>query len=158
MFSAFNLDVLITKLSLLHLSPKVFWQTCFFGRDLFFIFRTLSCQVHLSPHIILKRHCYGHLDSSANPDDCDWIRRLKQLSVLFCFWSSFVKMTSLRPDKVLKFNSIQSPMLSFFPSWIPMSYLWSGPRIKQSYRPGFTCAHKNTQHYVLDNLTGKSVS
>lgn len=50
-------------------SLRVFCQTCFFGRVLF-ISRALGCQVHLSLHIILKRHCYGHLDLSATSDDC----------------------------------------------------------------------------------------
>lgn len=77
------------KLNWLHLSREyvgsvlgVFWQTCFFGRDLF-LFRALSCQVHMSLHMILRRHCYSHLDLSANPDNCDWIKRWKWLTALF---------------------------------------------------------------------------
>lgn len=77
----------------LHIMSKsslwVFCQTCFFGRVLF-ISRALSCQVHLSLHIILKRHCYGHLDLSADDD------KTKLWFIFLFFLSCFPAQMSLQ--------------------------------------------------------------
>lgn len=103
-----------SSLYLLHLSleyvgfiPESLLTNMFFWQGFFFFFRALSCQVHMSLHMILKRHCYGHLDLSANPDDCDWIKRLKKKQRLSAFFFSTVIM--LRPGKALRFYSIRCP-------------------------------------------------
>lgn len=121
-------------------SGDVFWQTCFFGRDLF-LFRALSCQVHMFLHMILRRHCYSHLDLSANPDDCDWIKRWKRLTAsLFLPFFLQSLLTALRT----LFHLVHC----FYP-WFP-HFLWSlcfypqlEPKIRQ---PGFSCYLKHGWH------------
>lgn len=56
----------------------------------------------MSLHMILKRHCYGHLDLSANPDDCDWIKRLKKKNDFLLFFPHSYNAQTWQSPKILQ--------------------------------------------------------
>lgn len=97
-----NLCVFINKKLLMHSSPhyvkvipRSLLSNMFFWRVLF-ISRALGCQVHLV-HIILKRHCYGHLDLSATPEDCHLDKT--KLWFILLFFSFMFSSTKVKKNK-----------------------------------------------------------
>ena len=85
MYSVLNLDVTLAKLYPPRKSfdKHVFLSVIWLFSEHSAVMYTCSMAKSDSLNNILKRHCYGYLDFTANPDYWDWLKEVKPTDSVF---------------------------------------------------------------------------